>query len=113
MTIVHMLDGTRLILAVNGDLDLTTAQALTEALDDLLNHFPQKVIVLELSAVDFIDSSGLGVILGRYRRLHQQGRTLELAGVRARLRPVLEIAGISQLISVSYSIEKSSAHHTS
>ncbi len=108
MTIIHMLDGNRLVLALNGDLDLTTADALAQALDDLLNHYPQPEVALDLGEVDFVDSSGLGVILGRYRRLHRQGRVLSLVAVRPQVRVVLEIAGIPSVIPVVYSNLKSS-----
>ena len=102
MTIVHMLDGNRLVLALNGELDLTTSDALAQALDEILNHFPQKQVALDLGEVDFIDSSGLGVILGRYRRLRQQGRQLSLVSVKPNVRGVLEIAGILSLVPVSF-----------
>ncbi len=102
MTIVHMLDGNRLVLALNGELDLTTSGALAQALDEMLNHFPQKQVALDLGEVDFIDSSGLGVILGRYRRLNQQGRQLSLVSVKPNVRVILEIAGILSLVPVSF-----------
>jgi stage II sporulation protein AA (anti-sigma F factor antagonist) len=102
MTIVHMLDGNRLVLALNGELDLTTSDALAQALDEMLNHFPQKQVALDLGEVDFIDSSGLGVILGRYRRLNQQGRQLSLVSVKPNVRVILEIAGILSLVPVSF-----------
>jgi len=108
MTIIHMLDGNRLLLGLNGDLDLTTADALAQALDDLLNRYPQDEVALDLGEVNFIDSSGLGVILGRYRRLSRQGRHLSLVAVRPGVRVVLEIAGIPSLIPVAYSGLKSS-----
>ena len=101
MTIVHMIDRNRLVLALNGDLDLTTADALREALDDLLSHYPQKQVALDLGDVDFVDSSGLGVILGRYRRLKQAGRSLCLIGVRPSVLSVLEIAGIPSVMAVA------------
>ncbi len=100
MTIIHMLDGQRLVLALNGDLDLTTAKALTEALDGLLRHYPLRQVVLDLGEVSFVDSSGLGVILGRYRRLRSAGRELSLVGVRPAVRAVLEVAGIPSLMPV-------------
>ncbi len=100
MTIIHMLDGQRLVLALNGDLDLTTAKALTAALDELLGHYPLQQVVLDLGEVGFVDSSGLGVILGRYRRLHSAGRELSLVGVRPAVRTVLEVAGIPSIMPV-------------
>ncbi len=100
MTIVHLPEPTRVRVAITGDLDLTTADSLRERLDDLIVRYPDKDLILDLKDVPFIDSSGLGVILGRYRRLQDRGRRMGLIGVRANVRSVLEVAGVSRIISV-------------
>lgn len=101
MTIVHAVQGSRITVAINGDLDLKTAEPLRDALDQLIERYKDKQLVLDLAEVDFIDSSGLGVILGRYRRLAAQGRTLSLVGVKPGVRIVFDMAGIPSIISVS------------
>jgi stage II sporulation protein AA (anti-sigma F factor antagonist) len=100
MTIVHLPEPTRVRVAITGDLDLTTADSLRERLDDLIVRYPDKDLILDLKDVPFIDSSGLGVILGRYRRLQDRGRRMGLIGVRANVRSVLDVAGVSRIISV-------------
>ncbi|OLZ12314.1 STAS domain-containing protein [Sulfobacillus thermosulfidooxidans] len=99
MTIVHTIQGNRILVAIHGDLDLTTAAPLREALDELLDRYREKALVLDLSEVEFIDSSGLGVILGRYRRMGN--RPLSLVGVKPSVKAVLELAGITAIISVT------------
>ncbi|WP_053960646.1 STAS domain-containing protein [Sulfobacillus thermosulfidooxidans] len=103
MTIVHTIQGNRILVAIHGDLDLTTAAPLREALDELLDRYREKALVLDLSEVEFIDSSGLGVILGRYRRMGN--RTLSLVGVRPSVKAVLELAGITAIISVTDAVK--------
>ncbi len=100
MTIVHTIQPTRIVVAVNGDLDLKTADPLREALDALIDRYRDKDLIIDLADVDFIDSSGLGVILGRYRRLAQRNRTVSLAGIRPSVRTVLDLAGILTSITV-------------
>ncbi len=99
MTIVHSIQGSRILVAVKGDLDLTTAAPLREALDELLDRYADKSLTLDLSDVDFVDSSGLGVILGRYRRMGK--RILALTGVRPGVKAVLELAGITTILPVA------------
>ncbi len=99
MTIVHTIQGNKILVALQGDLDLTAAPPLREALDELLDRYREKALVLDLSEVHFIDSSGLGVILGRYRKM--AGRPLSLIGVRRSVRAVLELAGITAIVSVT------------
>ncbi len=101
MTIVHTVQSTAIRVAVKGDLDLKTADPLREALDKLTDRYRDKNLVLDLSEVDFVDSSGLGVILGRYRRLAPQSRTISLCGVRPSVKAVFELAGIDSIINVT------------
>ncbi|MHB1610144.1 MAG: STAS domain-containing protein [Sulfobacillus sp.] len=100
MTILHSVQGTRIVVAINGDLDLKTAGPLRDTLDTLIDRYPDKHLILDLAEVGFIDSSGLGVILGRYRRLGQNQRTLTLSGVKPSVRTVLDLAGILSIITV-------------
>lgn len=106
MTIIHTIQGNKVTVAVNGDLDLKTAGPLRESLDSLVERYRDKHLVLDLAEVDFIDSSGLGVILGRYRKLKSQGRALTLVGVKPGVRAVLELAGITTIISVADYVAK-------
>lgn len=101
MTIMHLAEPTRVRVAIMGDLDLTTADALRDRLEDLILRYPDKDLILDLKDVAFIDSSGLGVILGRYRRLRAEGRRLALVGVRPSVRAVLDVAGVTTIVAVA------------
>jgi stage II sporulation protein AA (anti-sigma F factor antagonist) len=104
MTIVHTVQGSLVRVAVKGDLDLKTAGPLRDALDKLMDRYRDRNLVLDLSEVGFVDSSGLGVILGRYRRLEEQGRAIALTGVRPQVRSVLELAGVESIINITDAI---------
>lgn len=91
-------------MVLKGDLDLKTADPLRDALDKLIDRYRDRSVVLDLSEVGFVDSSGLGVILGRYRKLSAQGRTISIAGVRPPVRAVLELAGIDSIMNISDSV---------
>ncbi|MDA8193286.1 MAG: anti-sigma factor antagonist [Thermaerobacter sp.] len=101
MTFVHTVQAGRITVAVSGDLDLKTAAPLREALDGLINRYPDRQLVLDLAEVDFVDSSGLGVILGRYRKLSASGRSMALSGVKPPVWMVLELAGVLSIMPVS------------
>ncbi|MBX5466562.1 MAG: STAS domain-containing protein [Firmicutes bacterium] len=107
MTIVHLLHGPRLVVALKGDLDLKSAGELRQALDQLIDRFPDRDLIIDLTEVEFVDSSGLGVILGRYKRLSARGRSLQLTGVRPPVRTVLDLAGIAKLVTISDHLPKS------
>lgn len=85
--------------AVAGEIDLHSASELRARLDEGLARSPSE-IRLDLSATTFLDSSGLGVILGRYRRLREKGGQLSIEGAGGTVRSVLELSGLDQIIQI-------------
>ena len=53
--------------------------------------------MLELSGVNFMDSSGIGLIMGRYRLMHTLGGELIVAGASPRIRKLMQMGGLEQL----------------
>ncbi|WP_003542572.1 anti-sigma F factor antagonist [Desulfotomaculum nigrificans] len=87
-----------LLVRLGGELDLGVADELRLALDKLLHEKKAKHLILNLSRVTFIDSSGLGVILGRYKRLVQQGGQIILVGAQPPVKRILELSGLLQIM---------------
>ena len=98
---MHSLEGRLVRVVLKGELDLKTADPLRQALDKLLDRYRDRDLLLDLAEVPFVDSSGLGVLLGRYRRLAAQGRGISLTGVRPGVRSLLELAGIDSIMNVN------------
>lgn len=86
-----------LIARLGGEIDLKVTPELRRRLDRELDRCPVRHLVLDLSNVDFLDSSGLGVILGRYKRITVQGGRMALVGVVPPVRRVLEFSGVTRL----------------
>jgi len=82
-------------LDVAGELDLATAPALREAVAGLLAAGEALTLVLELSGVSFLDSSGLGALLQARAEVLAAGGRLSLAGVQPGPRRVIAIAGLA------------------
>ena len=87
------------VLAVVGELDVGTAPRLREVLVRLAADTgrPPRV-VLDLSGVDFLDSTGLGVLLGGAKRLRAQGGGLALARAEPQVRKVLEVTRVIEIL---------------
>lgn len=92
--------GTAVVARIQGEMDLRTADDLRAALDQEIDRGCPH-LVLNLKRVSFIDSSGLGVILGRYRRLRSLGGKLTLVGPSPHLKPVLDLSGILGIMDVA------------
>jgi stage II sporulation protein AA (anti-sigma F factor antagonist) len=93
--------GPNLIVEIDGELDLKTSPAFREVVDDKLNHYESiKHLILDLGKVSFIDSSGLGVILGRFKRLNQQGGKISAVNVSAQIHRILQLSGLLKIMDI-------------
>ena len=101
MTIETERIGTNLIVEIDGELDLETSPTFREIVDEKLNHFDSiKHLVLDLQKVSFIDSSGLGVILGRFKRLNQHGGKVSAIHVSDQIRRIFQLSGLLKIMEI-------------
>ena len=99
------------VVVVAGEIDVYTADKLRDALvSSAVRSCPN--VILDMSAVDFTDSTGLGVMVGAHKRAHQLGGGLKLAGIRDHLRGVLGVTGLSKVFTVYETVEAASADST-
>ena len=87
------------VLEVEGDLDLVSAPDLRARLGGLSQGAPA-YLVLDLSALQFVDSTGLGVLVGTHRRVRAAGGEVRIAGVSPRILRVLSVTGLDQVFSL-------------
>jgi anti-sigma B factor antagonist len=88
------------ILVVLGEIDVATSPRLRAELASVLDR-GARTIVLDLSAMSFIDSSGLGVLVGALKRLReQQGDDIVVRGLQDPVRRVFEITGLTELFRI-------------
>ena len=73
------------------------AQQLREELDSRTQQCRPRRLVLDFSRVEFMDSSGIGLVLGRYRMMEELGGQLIVTGLPRHLRKVMRVAGIESL----------------
>ncbi|MEA5060530.1 MAG: STAS domain-containing protein [Candidatus Pelethousia sp.] len=89
--------GSTLHVALSGELDHHSAAQIRQELDIALTEDVRE-LVLDLSAVSFMDSSGIGVILGRYRAMQERGGNLRINGMSTYAARILKMAGILPLV---------------
>lgn len=87
-----------LVVKVEGELDHHTADAVRERLDSLLEDPSIKHIIFDLSQLRFMDSSGIGVFIGRYKVVSQRGGTVSVAYVTSQINKVFEVSGLYKII---------------
>jgi anti-sigma B factor antagonist len=96
--------GQRAVVEVSGELDMSTGPALERQLAALVNDGVTDV-VLDLSRVSFIDSSGLSVLVVALKRLRSRGGALRLAGCQSPVQTVLDLTALSRVFFMYPSVD--------
>lgn len=91
-------DGDRLIVRLNGELDHFCAQSVRRELDALLWDESIRCLILDFSALTFMDSSGIGVILGRYRLMRDRGGTVAVIHMNQHIARIFHMSGMDRVI---------------
>ena len=93
-------DKDTMIVRLNGELDQHYASILRAEIDSQVAHRGIRKIVFDFSRVGFMDSSGIGVIMGRYRLMQSVGGSVSAFGASKRLDKLIERSGIKRIITV-------------
>ena len=94
---------THTVLAVKGEVDVYSAPRLREKLVELVSQ-GHRQIVADLEGVDFLDSTGLGVLVGGLKRLRSHDGDLSLVCTQPRILKVFEITGLTTVFRISSSV---------
>ncbi|MEG6585660.1 anti-sigma F factor antagonist [Dendrosporobacter sp. 1207_IL3150] len=89
-----------LIVRVEGELDMHVADEFRQRVDDALDSCGAKNLILNLEGVSFIDSSGLGVILGRYKRISNNGGKVSATNVQSQVAKIFELSGLFRIMKL-------------
>ncbi|HJU48950.1 MAG TPA: STAS domain-containing protein [Gaiellaceae bacterium] len=87
-------------LSLSGELDAYQAPALREAFAELVEGHEGFVLVLDLSAVSFLDSTALGTMVGAVRRLRETGGELRLVLPAGPARRIFELTSLDQVLEI-------------
>ena len=89
-----------LLVRLTGELDQCSASGIRRDLDTLISDPRVRHLVIDLNDMPFMDSSGLGVILGRYRTMLLRGGTVALMHLSPQVRRVYDLSGMAKIIPV-------------
>ncbi|SDO32108.1 STAS domain-containing protein [Alkalicoccus daliensis] len=87
------------VAQVSGEVDVYTATKLKETLTPLAEQ-EDKELVVDLSGVDYIDSTGLGIFIGALKASEKSGTSLTLTGLNSRVKRLFEITGLHEVIDI-------------
>ena len=90
----------RLTVAITGEVDHHSAGTMMRELDRQIDLTAPRSLVLDLSGVTFMDSSGIAVILRAHRQISLHGGALRVCSVPTQPRKVLDAAGLGRIIPI-------------
>ncbi len=85
---------------LEGELDHFSAQQIRRIMDHAIEESSIKSMILDMENMTFMDSSGIGVILGRYKQLRQRGGKMMVRKMNRQVEKVFRLSGMDQLIDI-------------
>ena len=89
-----------LTLKISEEIDENCTDKLRRKIDNEITRFLPRKVIFDFSNVSFMDSAGIGMLLGRYKVIKMLGGNLELSNVNNQVRKVFEISGILKIIPI-------------
>lgn len=98
MDLTTLVKDDKMIIYLSGEIDHHTSREIRDGVDRLIITHRPKAFILDLSGVDFMDSSGLGLVLGRFRKIKELGGEMYIANASDRTMKILKMAGVDKII---------------
>ena len=89
-----------------GEIDHHTTLPIRLDIDDRIENCRPKTLILDFSDVTFMDSSGIGLVMGRYKLLNEFGGELEVTGLSNNSYKVMRLAGLDRIANIKKGVTK-------
>ena len=89
------------IAVLKGEIDHHSAKTAREQLDSFIINMQPDVLAMDMSAITFMDSSGIGLIMGRQKLMKECGGRLEVRSPQESIRRVLRLAGLERIVRIT------------
>ncbi len=99
MKVEHFMEERLLKILMTEEIDHHTSSCIRTRLDYEISRFRPKKVIMDLQKVEFMDSSGVGLIIGRYKVAKNYGGEFEIENASAKLMRIFEMSGLPKIIS--------------
>ena len=98
------------VIEVGGEVDVYTAPKLRESIVTAVDEGHNRLIV-DVEQVDFLDSTGLGVLVGSLKRVRAEGGSLDIVCTHERILKIFDITGLDKVFGLHASVDEAIAAH--
>lgn len=106
MKVEHYIEEKILKVLITEEIDHHTASIIRTRLDYEISRLRPKRVIINLENVKFMDSAGIGLIIGRYKVVKSYGGVLEIENCNSKLMKIFEMAGLPNIVEFSENKKK-------
>ena len=92
--------GDRLFAYLHGEIDHCKAESVRKSIEASIADPAVRCLILDFTDVSFIDSSGIGMVIGRYKTMKEKGGSMEACGMNKEVERLYRIAGLHRIIPI-------------
>ncbi|MBP0979585.1 MAG: anti-sigma factor antagonist [Oscillospiraceae bacterium] len=90
-----------LTLYLVGDIDHHTAKEIREIADLNIDTYSPKILIIDFKEVAFMDTSGIGLVMGRYKLIKSLGGEVKIINLSPYLKRIMSLSGLSKLVKIN------------
>ena len=98
--VVTKTESGKITAVLTGEIDHHSARVIRSNIDRDIEREKPKVLILDFSGVNFMDSSGIGLIMGRYKMMLENDGRVIIKSPQPYIKKVLKLAGITRIVKV-------------
>lgn len=106
MEVIINIEDRNLIVKIKGDIDHHTAEEIKEKTETNYKRLNAKNIIFDFQDVSFMDSSGIGMIIGRYKNIEKQGGNVAVYNVSESVKIIFNMSGLHKIITCCDTLEE-------
>lgn len=100
MNVKHFIEERLLVFEITEELDHHVCEIIRRRADYEIQRFMPKRVIFDFNRVVFMDSAGVGLVIGRYKTVNSFGGSIEMINVNDKLKRVFEMSGILKIIPI-------------
>ena len=89
-----------LIFKLTEDVDQHTSEKIRRKMDNEIKRYIPRKVIFDFSNISFMDSAGIGMVLGRYKLVKMLDGVLEIINVNRSIKKIFDMSGVSRIINV-------------
>ena len=90
----------QLIFKINEEIDECEVQKIRRKLDNEIERYMPKEVIFDFCNVSFMDSAGIGLLIGRYKLVNMLGGKVKIANINKSIKKIFEMSGILRIIPI-------------